>query len=266
FSPWWSVSGEELLRGYRKAFAGPPFNGLIAIDLQGLASLFKLTGPIEMPSFGQISSDNLVRTLGGSYGNFDSIEQRHRLNTELIPAFRQQFFEGGQMSDKVKSLAQSAKGRHFIVYFRNREVEKRFARLGMTGDLSKTPYDYLGVFSQNLNGSKTDYWQHREVTLTVRLRPNGSAQADLHVSVSNDAPPYDLSGSDPKFGYTTKYLGTRVAMFLPRKALVESTRIDDKPTTLPVHFPNVPYVKNRKFVQYPFMPNSGESGTIDATY
>jgi hypothetical protein len=266
FSPWWSVSGEELLRGYREAFPGPAFNGMIAIDLQGLASLFKITGPIDMPSFGEITSDNLVQTLGGSYGNFDSIEERHQLNAELVPAFRQQFFEGGQMSEKVKSLAESAKGRHFVVYFRNPAVERRFARLGLTGNLSPTSYDYLGVFSQNLNGSKTDYWQHRDVTSTIRLHPDGSAQANLHVAISNQAPPYDLSVPDPGFGYTTKYLGTRVALFLPRQSTLESTRLDGTEVDLPVHFPNVATVKNRKFIQSSFMLNAGESRTFDVSY
>jgi hypothetical protein len=266
FSPWWSVSGEELLRGYRKAFPGPPFSGMIAIDLQGLAGLFELTGPVDLPSFGEITSDNIVKTLVGSYGNFDSIEQRRALNAQLVPAFRTQFFEGGQMADKVKSLVESAKGRHFAVYFRKRAVEHRFARLGITGDLSPTAYDYLGVFSQNLNGSKTDYWQHRDVTSTVRLRPDGSATAHLHVTVSNQAPPYDQPVPDPGVGYTTRYLGTRVALFLPRRSTVESTSLNGTPTDLPVHFPNVPTVKNRKFVQAPFLLNYGESKTFDVSY
>ena len=133
FSPWWSVSGEELLRGYQEAFPGTHFDGMIGVDLQGLANLFRVTGPVDLPSFGQISADNLVSTLAGSYGNFDSIAQRHRLNAELVPAFRQQFFEGGKMSDKVKSLAESAKGRHFVTYFRDPRVQRRFADLGSVG-------------------------------------------------------------------------------------------------------------------------------------
>jgi len=266
FSPWWSVSGEELLRGYRKAFPGPPLHGMIGIDLQGLASLFRITGPIAMPPFGTISGDNLVQTLAGSYGDFESIEQRHQLNAQLVPAFRQQFFEGGRMQEKVKSLAQSAKGRHFVVYLRDRAVERSFAQAGLTGDLSTTPYDYLGVFTQNLNGSKTDYWQHRDVTSTVRLRPDGSARANLHVTVTNGAPAYDLPVPDPGHGYTTRYLGARIALFFPRKSDVESTRVDGKPVDLAVHFPNVRTVKNRKFVQQPFLLNAGKSMTIDASY
>jgi hypothetical protein len=266
FSPWWSVSGEELLRGYRKAFPGRPFDGMIGIDLQGLADLFRLTGPLEMPSFGTISADNIVHTLAGSYGHFDSIEQRHRLNAELVPAFRQQFFEGGQMQEKVKSLAQSARGRHFVVYFRNREVERSFARAGLTGDLSTTQFDYLGVFSQNLNGSKTDYWQDRDVTSTIRLRADGSAQAHVHVLVKNDSPPYTLPEPDPRIGYTTRYLGTLVAIFLPRESNVAATLVNGRPETLKVHVPRVRTVTNRSYVQRSFLLDAGQSATLDARF
>jgi hypothetical protein len=266
FSPWWSVSGEELLRGYRKAFPGQPFDGMIAIDLQGLADLLHITGPIDLPSFGRITSDNVVRTLAGSYGNFDSTEQRHRLNAELVPAFRQRFFEGGQMSEKVKSLVESAKGRHFALYFRDPAVERRFARVGLGGDLSRTPYGYIGAFTQNLNGSKNDYWQHRHVTSTVRLQRDGGARVDLHVTVSNQAPAYDLPVPDPKVGYTTRYLGAFLGVFLPRRATIESTSVDGKPTDLVAHRPKVATVLNRKYVQAPLLLDSGQSGTLDVAY
>jgi hypothetical protein len=266
FSPWWSVSGEELLRGYRAAFPGPAFDGMIGIDLQGLANLFRITGPIQMPSFGTITADNLVRTLAGSYGDFDSIEQRHRLNAELVPAFQQQFFEGGRMQDKVKSLAQSAKGRHFVVYFRDRGVERDFAGAGLAGDLSTTPYDYLGVFSQNLNGSKTDYWQHREVTSTVRLRADGSARADVQVDISNQAPAYDLPVPDPRVGYTTRYLRTLIGLFFPADTPVDSIQINGRPAGKSVFAPHVRTVTNRDFVQRSLMLNAGQSKTLDAAY
>ncbi len=266
FSPWWSVSGEELLRGYRKAFPGPRFDGLIAIDLQGLANLFRITGPIDMAPVGQINAGNLVKVLGGSYEAFNSTEQRHQLNAELVPAFRRQFFQGGRMQEKVKSLAKSAEGRHFVVYFRDRTVEHSFGHAGLTGDLSPTPYDYVGVFTQNLNGSKNDFFQHREVTSTVRLRADGSARAALHVKVDNQAPPYSLPGEDPGFGYDTGVLGTLVGVFLPRHASLESAHVNGKPVQVHVHVPTVATVTNRHYLQRPLLVDQGKSATFDVSY
>ncbi len=266
FSPWWSVSGEELLRGYQKAFPGQKFDGMVGIDLQGLANLFKITGPIEMPPVGQVTADNLVKVLGGSYGDFSSTEQRHQLNAALVPAFRQQLFEGGKMQAKVKSLVASAKGRHFFTYFRNPAFQNRFGRVGLSGDLSPTPYDYVGVFSQNLNGSKVDYWQHREVSSTVHLRPDGSEQVHLHVAVTNDAPPYTLPAPDPGTGYSTRYLGTLIGVFMPRHSTLGDVRINGKPTDVKVHVPKVATVRNRKYVQGQMMLNYQQTKTMDVTY
>jgi len=267
FSPWWSVSGEELIRGFQKAMPGTTrYDGVIGIDLQGLAALFEITGPIDLPSFGEISADNLVQTLGGSYGNFDSVAQRHQLNAELVPAFRQQFFEGGKMSEKVRSLAESAKGRHFITYFRNPRVRHRFASVGLSGDLSRTPYDYIGVFSQNLNGSKTDYWQHRSVASTVRLRADGSARVHLHIAVKNDAPAYTGPAPDPKVGYDTRWLATRIGVFMPRNAGFRDAQVDGRPDGGKLHLPKVAGVLNRKYVEGTMALDSGQSGVMDVDY
>jgi len=266
FSPWWSVSGEELLRGYRKAFPGPPFDGMVGIDVQGLADLFRITGPIDLPPVGRITADNLVKTLAGSYEEFSSTEQRHELNAALVPAFRTQFFEGGRMQDKVKTLVASAKGRHFFAYFRDPRIQHRFEQVGLSGDLSRTPNDYLGVFSQNLNGSKTDYWQHRRLSSTVRLKPDGSAQVQLQVTVSNQAPAYDLAGPDPRTGYDTRYLWTRLGVFLPRHASFESAALAGKPYRPVVHRTAVRSVLNRKYVEGQMLLDHGQTQTMDVRY
>jgi hypothetical protein len=266
FSPWWTVSGEELLRGYEKVYPSPHVDGVIGIDLQGLAQMFKITGPVELPLIGQVTGDNLVQELAGSYDKYASVQQRHQLNEELVPAFRQKFFEGGQMSEKVRSLVSSAKARHFFTYFRNRPVQHDFARIGLSGDLSRTPYDYLGVFTQNLNGSKTDYWQHRLVASDVRVNGDGSAQVHLAVTVTNGAPPYTLPVPDPKIGYTTRWLQTLLGVFLPRKTEPGPVTIDGQPVTPHPHHSHAAYVLNRTFFSEPMMLDSGQSSTLKVSY
>ena len=71
-------------------------------------SLFRITGPVQLEHFGTISADNLVSTVAGSYDKFSSTAERKQLNAELVPAFRDKFFGGGQMQAKVKSLVDAA--------------------------------------------------------------------------------------------------------------------------------------------------------------
>ena len=266
FSPWWSVSAEELLRGYQQVFPGQRLDGVIGIDLQGLAQLFRVTGPVQLASIGEVTADNLVQELAGSYDKYASVQQRHQINEELVPAFRQKFFEGGQMSDKVRSLVDSADQRHFFTYFRDRPVQRAFAGIGLSGDLSRTPYDYLGVFTQNLNGSKTDYWQHRQVTSDVSLNDDGSARVHLSVTVTNGAPPYALPVPDPKIGYTTRWLGALLGVFLPKGSDLGPMTIDGKPVPPHLHHPHVAHVVDRKFSSEPMLLDVGQSSTLRTSY
>ncbi len=266
FSPWWSVSGEELLRGYEATYPGTKLDGVFGLDLQALADVFRVTGPVDLPHFGTITADNLVHTLAGSYGDFASVEVRHQLNKELIPAFRQKFFEGGRMADKLTALVDSADGRHFFTYFRDRRVQRPFVRVGLAGNLAHTGHDYIGVFSQNLNGSKVDYWQRRSVASTVHLHADGSAAVHLRTDVENGAPAYTLPSPDPKIGYTTRYLDTLIGVFLPRYAQLGTVSADGTPFPPVIHHPSAPYVLNRRYFQHRFLLDSGERARLDAEY
>jgi hypothetical protein len=266
FSPWWSVSGAELMRGYQAAYPGLKLDGVIGIDLQSLADVFRVTGPVDLPHFGTITGDNLVHTLAGSYGDFASIAARHQLNAELVPAFRQKFFEGGQMTAKLTALVDSADGRHFFTYFRDHDIQRRFAEVGLSGDLARTSHDYLGVFTQNLNGSKVDYWQHRALASTVQLEADGSAHVHLEVHVTNEAPAYTGSTPDSESGYDTRYLNTLIGVFLPRQATLGTITADGKTITPRVRRPKVAGVLNRKFFAYQSLLDSGDSTSLGADY
>ncbi len=266
FSPWWTVSSEELLRGYEATYPGTKLDGVFGLDLQALADVFRVTGPVELPHFGTITADNLVHTLAGSYGDFASVQVRHQLNAELIPAFRQKFFEGGRMADKLTALVDSADGRHFFTYFRQRSIQRPFAQVGLSGDLARADHDYIGVFTQNLNGSKVDYWQRRAVASTVHLHADGSAAVHLRVDVRNGAPAYTLPTPDPGIGYDTRYLGALVGVFLPRAAELGPMSIDGTAFSPYVRHTRARGILNRKMFARSVLLNSGESARLDANY
>ena len=174
FSPYWSQSGEELLRAWEVRY-GEQADGVIAVDLQALARLMDLTGPVQAHGVGELNSGNLVKVLAGSYDTYDTDDQRQAINEAVVPAFREKLFQGGKFAEKFQVLAKAAKGRHFALYFRDSALQEAFVHRGLSGDLSETDHDYLGVFTQNTNSSKADYWQHRVVDSDVKLHADGSA-------------------------------------------------------------------------------------------
>ena len=75
--------------------------------------------------------------------------------------FADRLFEPGQGLEKIESLRNSARGRHFALWMRDPDVQAAVADIGLAGDLSDTDHDYVAVFNQNTNASKSDYWQKR---------------------------------------------------------------------------------------------------------
>jgi hypothetical protein len=225
FSPNWSQSGEELLRAWQATY-DQHLDGVVAVDLQALARLMSLTGPVQAEGVGELNSGNLVQTLAGSYDKYNDPEQRRAINAAVVPAFREKLFQGGQFLKKFQVLSDAAKGRHFAMYFRDARLEKAFHERGLAGDLSDSAHDYLGVFTQNINASKADFWQQRIVDSDVKLHADGSADVDLTVTVQNPSPPWVHGdppdpADDPKFGYYTRWAGNAVAVFLPEGAEVK---------------------------------------------
>ena len=203
---------------------------MITVDLQALARLMDLTGPVEAEGVGELNSGNLVKVLAGSYDFYDSEEERRAINAAVVPAFREKLFQGGQFAEKFQVLAQAAKGRHFAMYFRDPRLQEAFLKRGLAGDLSDTDHDYVGVFTQNLNSSKSDYWQTRSVASDVQLAADGSAEVTLTATVQNTSPTFtppwtdnqpEDPAKDPRWGYYTRWAGNAIAVFLPKGAEVQ---------------------------------------------
>ncbi|HXH77238.1 DUF4012 domain-containing protein [Nocardioides sp.] len=226
--PSWPVAGEETLNAWR-SLRGRNMAGLFVVDVIALARLAELTGPMEVPGYGRVDADNMVETLVGSYDRFTEVSERKAANRALVPLFMERLLQTGGLPDKVKILTEAARGRHFAAYFREDGFQETLGEMAVTGDLSETENDYLGVFTQNVGSSKTDYWQSRQVRSDVRLRPDGSARVALEVEIHNDTPPYAGAGPHYRQGYSTRYATLSVGNFLPRGSDVDAVSVDGAP-------------------------------------
>jgi hypothetical protein len=242
--PSWPVAGEETLNAWR-SIRGRNMAGLFAVDVIALARLAGLTGPMEVPGYGRVDADNLVETLVGSYDRFTEVSERKAANRALVPLFVERLLQTGGLPDKIEVLTEAARGRHFAAYFRDQDPQRALSGMAVTGDLSATENDYLGVFTQNVVPSKSDYWQSRQVRSDVRLRPDGSARVAVEVEIHNDSPPYVSDEPDYGQGYTTRFATQSVGNFLPRGAEVEAVSVDGAPIDFVVgDYFGRPYVRH----------------------
>jgi len=228
FSPNWTTSAEELLRAW-EATSGDRVDTLIAIDLPAIASLFSITGPVEVPKYGVLDENNFVKTLAGSYDKYSDDEERRELNAAIIPLLRTKLFEGGKFAQKAQALLAAADERRFVVYFRDAAVQEAMVELGVRGDLSATTQDYLGVFTQNTNASKVDFWQQKSLVSEVTVNADGSADVTLTVTLHNDTPRYTRPSTDPQRGYFTRWSIPFVAAYLPVGAEHAAATLDGAP-------------------------------------
>jgi hypothetical protein len=224
YAPDWSVSGEELLRGWARR-TGQEADGLVAVDVVALADMLRITGPVRTPLYGELTADNFTQKMVGDYDAFPDNEARKDLNRAIVPVFAERLFEPGNGVAKIESLRDSARGRHFALWMRDPNVQAAIADIGLAGELADAENDYLAVFNQNTNASKSDFWQRRTLDSSVTLREDGSAKVRLTITVFNDSPPYGANQvyGDPRGGSPrTRWNGMTLGVFLPQDAEITS--------------------------------------------
>ena len=220
FHPDWTVSGPEFQRAWEAA-TDTKIDNVVAIDLPAyLPICLNVTGLIQAEGYGTVTGGNLGELLAGSYDKSEDSAARHRLNNQLAGVFRDRLLASGQFVAKGKVLGDAARGRHLAFWSADARVQDAFAGIGMSGGLGDASHDYLGVFTQNRNGAKSDYWQKRALSSTVRLHEDGSARVEVRVRIHNDSPPYARSDVDPGTGYWTRYNTVDVLQMLPKGAVL----------------------------------------------
>ncbi len=259
-APSWPVSGEEVLRAWAR-LKRTDVDGLLAVDVVALARLVGLTGPLDVPGHGQVDADELVELTVGSYDVFgaDELQRRKALNRALIPAFTGQLFGGVDAPGTVRALADSARARHLALHLRDPEAQRAVGDAGLDGDLSDTDGDYLGVFTQNVGGTKSDYWQRKTISSDVRLAGDGSARVRLKATIHNDAPPADPAAEADL--YTRRTIPLNIGAFLPRGAAVRSLRWRDEDVV-----PEPRDYFGRPYLQLPALLEPGRTVTLSVVY
>ena len=262
-APSWSVSGEELLRAWEKR-GNPTMDGLVAVDVMALQDLMRFTGPFDVTGYGTLNAGNLAEKLIGSYDKLISEEvfdARRIGSAELMSGFQDRLLSTSGLIRKLDSVVSSAEARHLAVYHRDPELARAFAAMGMSGDLSQTPYDYVGVFNQALSALKSDYWQRRRISHDVTLSSRGSAQVRLTVEIHNDSPPPATRVDERYSAYVRRDNEMSLGTFLPKEVRHLSVSVDGIPSTRigMRWFRGRPFVKTR----VRFAPQQTRTVTLD---
>ncbi len=209
-NPDFSIAGEQLARASSQFRQKP--DGVIALDVQAIGKLLAVTGPIQSAQYGQLTSANAVQKLViDAYLQPMDQAVRHEQNDQLMSTMLQRLTQGGGLIGKARALGQAIPGRHLQLYFRDPALEKIVDAAHAGGRVTTVPVgDLAAAYTQNMNGSKVDTYQHRTLKETITLAADGSATVRRTVVIANRTPPYTGGGTDPRFGYYTRWSILRV--------------------------------------------------------
>ncbi len=225
-NPDFTVAGEQLLRASSSLRQRP--DGVIALDVQAIAELLRATGPIPSTEYGELNAGNVARKLVvDAYLAPQDQAARHDRNDQLMSVMLRRLTDGGGLVTKARALGAAVPGRHLQMYFRDPALQKVVLGAGAGGAVPvQASGDLAAVYTQNINQSKVDTYQHRAVTETITLAADGSANVRRVVKIENRTPPYAGGGTDPRLGYYTRWVTLLVMNLMPPGAEVTGVPTD----------------------------------------
>jgi hypothetical protein len=225
-SPDFSVTGEVISRLYPQS-GGRQVDGVVAVDLRGLAALLDLAGPIRVDGWPEaVTAANLVDVVvrEAAVRVPDPAEREAFLN-RLYRRTVESFLAAdlGSPSRLAAALGPAVQGGHLLLYASQAEEEALFRRLGAAGQIQRTVGDSLLVVNQNLSATPVDAHLRRSIRYDLRLDPGREPAAvtgKVEVTLANEAATENRTETTvySPFGLATPAAGIQSASELGRRA------------------------------------------------
>ncbi len=228
---------------------GSPVDGVIALDVPGLAGLLDVVGPVTVEGVPRpVDAGNAAAVLLDElYADFPRLREQGERREQLgrvAAAVVARVAEGNYDALGLGgALGDAAAGGHFRLWSADRSEQAVFERRGLGGSPAARAADRtLHLSVQNATATKLDYFVKPRVEMRVAVTPAGVAVVDTEVIVANTAPlrpPASYQFGPDGFSQTRagQYIG-RVYFWGPRGAVqagsVEESglRLNQGPTTV----------------------------------
>ncbi|KKU49029.1 MAG: hypothetical protein UX68_C0004G0015 [Parcubacteria group bacterium GW2011_GWA2_46_9] len=180
---WWSdwpTSAKKIAWFYRQA-GGESVDGVIAIDIDLMESLLKITGPIPMPAYNlTLTADNFAtETQAEVEIRYDKQVNRPKqfiadLAPLLIGRLEADLRQNGLRVAEALSRALTEK--HLLIYRDEPDIESRLKDLNWAGAVPSMPplTDIIGIVHTNIAGGKSDAVISDKVEHSVVKQTNGT--------------------------------------------------------------------------------------------
>lgn len=192
-------SAGAILAGLSARQLHRPVDGVAFVDPVALSYVLRATGPVAVPGLGSVSAGNAVALLlKDAYAHYSGAAQQPARKEALRKALDQvvvrlQSPVGGQLA---RELARAVSTGHLQLYATDDSLERELLRSRVAGALPDHG-PYLSVVTQDVGGSKLDYYLDRSVTYVGRASglavdvgegPRDEELATVTVQLHNGAP------------------------------------------------------------------------------
>jgi Protein of unknown function (DUF4012) len=169
---------------------GEKLDGTIFMDLQGLSTLLKATGPVRSRALDYtFTSQNLVKYVASAAYLNAPVPHPEREGPRLVAQAVWNRFLGATDSEKaLRALISAVAQGHLVVHGADPRVQAAFLQAGVAGRFGAGSSDFFGVASSNAAGNKVDQFLRQHLVYDVRLAEEGRAHASASTTFTNHAP------------------------------------------------------------------------------
>jgi len=220
---------------------GQQLDGTILVDLQAMADMLDVTGPVAVPRLhATLTADNVVRFVADARYlalKHDPYALGPRLVSEAV---LERFFGGASPDEAVRALVSAAAGGHIVLHSAHPDVQAALREAGVSGAFGRPTADgdFFSVVTDNASPNKVDFYVHRSIRYAVTLERGGASRANVSVGFRNAAPTgrssYSL-GSKARYGLQPGELRSWTSLYCPADCRPEAATEAGQPTSLPYY-------------------------------
>jgi hypothetical protein len=188
-------SAASMIESLYQRVEGTRLDGTVFVDLQALAAMLEVTGPVHIKEFdATISAENVVQFVAtAKYLDLPwevTGVRRETLGPRLVAeAVLGRFFSLANGQGAIRTLVSAAANGHILLHSAHKEVQAAFREAGVAGGfVPPAGSDLFGVITDNAAANKVDYYMQRDMRYAVTLGPNGTGTARADVTFRNLAP------------------------------------------------------------------------------
>ncbi|HEX5429727.1 MAG TPA: DUF4012 domain-containing protein [Patescibacteria group bacterium] len=165
-------------------------DGVVAVTPAIFEDLLKVTGPINMPSYGvTITADNFQQVVQFKTSvDYDrTLNQPKQMLADFAPMLldRLSNLSRDQWLALLQDMEQNLIQKQILLYSTDPNLEQKITDLKVAGNIEQTDFDYFNVVNTNLGGTKTDLSVKQTVSLSAKVLSDGSVMDTVKIDRAN---------------------------------------------------------------------------------